>query len=363
MRRNMEPLSEPDYLELLDCIGQLHAFRELAELRNWLLDFALPRLVPSDWISYNEVDLVTPENTLAILKPETDHIFEQLFPRFREVIHEHPLITRQMQATTFPVHKISDFIAQDDYHKLSLYQDVYRHMRVEYQMAATIKLEPERVTAFALSREKADYTERDRAVLEALRPHLVVAFNNLALSQRSEAKLNYANLALEELSAATIIVSAPGQILYHTSDGLEWIGVKNREFLPKNILAWLSQPPTRGSSPGLDLVTQAGNIHIRAVPTVSRERFLLVVTQKQTSPADGTKQNQFGLSQREREVASWICQGKTNAEIAIILGISPRTIHKHVEHIFEKSGAESRFALALLLNGKAAKIAGSIGRQ
>jgi DNA-binding CsgD family transcriptional regulator len=52
------------------------------------------------------------------------------------------------------------------------------------------------------------------------------------------------------------------------------------------------------------------------------------------------------LSRRQQEVAHWIREGKTNMEIAAILGISPRTVQKHVEHIFEKLGVETRVAIA-----------------
>jgi DNA-binding CsgD family transcriptional regulator len=45
-------------------------------------------------------------------------------------------------------------------------------------------------------------------------------------------------------------------------------------------------------------------------------------------------------------VARWIREGKTNVEIARIMGISPRTVQKHIEHIFEKLGVESRVAVA-----------------
>jgi hypothetical protein len=104
-----------------------------------------PKLIPADWLSYNEVDLLHPEKTLSILKPEADGIMQRLFPRFNEVAHQHPLITGSMQSNDFPVHKISDFLAQPEFHELELYQDVYRHLGVEYQIAATIKLEPDRI--------------------------------------------------------------------------------------------------------------------------------------------------------------------------------------------------------------------------
>lgn len=50
------------------------------------------------------------------------------------------------------------------------------------------------------------------------------------------------------------------------------------------------------------------------------------------------------LTRREAEVMSWVARGKTNRDIADILGMSPRTVNKHLEHIFEKLGVETRTA-------------------
>ena len=52
------------------------------------------------------------------------------------------------------------------------------------------------------------------------------------------------------------------------------------------------------------------------------------------------------LTPREVEVLSWLAKGKTNRDIADILGMSPRTVNKHLEHIFEKLGVETRTAAA-----------------
>jgi DNA-binding CsgD family transcriptional regulator len=48
------------------------------------------------------------------------------------------------------------------------------------------------------------------------------------------------------------------------------------------------------------------------------------------------------LTEREREVLSWIAKSKSNPEIAIILDVSRRTVEKHVERILAKLGVESR---------------------
>ena len=54
----------------------------------------------------------------------------------------------------------------------------------------------------------------------------------------------------------------------------------------------------------------------------------------------------LGLSHREAEVLYWIAQGKTNPEIAVILGIARRTVATHVEHILAKLAVENRCAAA-----------------
>jgi DNA-binding NarL/FixJ family response regulator len=54
------------------------------------------------------------------------------------------------------------------------------------------------------------------------------------------------------------------------------------------------------------------------------------------------------LTPRETEVLSWLAKGKTNRDIAEILGMSPRTVNKHLEHVFEKLGVETRAAAAAL---------------
>jgi DNA-binding CsgD family transcriptional regulator len=55
----------------------------------------------------------------------------------------------------------------------------------------------------------------------------------------------------------------------------------------------------------------------------------------------------FGLTPREAEVLIWVAQGKTNPEVATILGIRPYTVRTHLEHVFSKLGVETRHAAGL----------------
>jgi len=59
------------------------------------------------------------------------------------------------------------------------------------------------------------------------------------------------------------------------------------------------------------------------------------------------KLGDLGLTPRETEVLAWVAQGKSNGVIGTILGISPRTVQKHLERAFPKLGVESRTAAAV----------------
>jgi DNA-binding CsgD family transcriptional regulator len=52
------------------------------------------------------------------------------------------------------------------------------------------------------------------------------------------------------------------------------------------------------------------------------------------------------LTTREAEVLYWIANGKTNKEIGEILGMSPRTVNKHLEQIYPTLGVENRTSAA-----------------
>jgi len=55
----------------------------------------------------------------------------------------------------------------------------------------------------------------------------------------------------------------------------------------------------------------------------------------------------LGLTAREAEVLLWIAQGKSNPDIAGILGCAENTVKVHVARIFEKLGVENRNAAAM----------------
>jgi DNA-binding CsgD family transcriptional regulator len=102
-----------------------------------------------------------------------------------------------------------------------------------------------------------------------------------------------------------------------------------------------------------------GGAHVRTAWKFSRSGRHLVVRLVRHPHADchfllveeqeGGSQTAAELSPREQEVARWMGRGKSNEEIAIILGISAHTVKNHLEKVFRKLGVENRHAASLAL--------------
>jgi DNA-binding CsgD family transcriptional regulator len=74
--------------------------------------------------------------------------------------------------------------------------------------------------------------------------------------------------------------------------------------------------------------------------------WLVVMRESDDAAVVEAVMHAFRLTAREAEVLYWVVKGKTNRDIGDILGTSPRTVTKHLEHVFEKLGVETRTAAA-----------------
>lgn len=86
------------------------------------------------------------------------------------------------------------------------------------------------------------------------------------------------------------------------------------------------------------------NLSIKITPCFDRSEYLLLLQKTGEDWNLDTLRNDLGLTGREAEILMWISRGKTNRDIGQILDSSPRTVNKHLEHIFEKLGVTTRSA-------------------
>jgi DNA-binding CsgD family transcriptional regulator len=104
--------------------------------------------------------------------------------------------------------------------------------------------------------------------------------------------------------------------------------------------------PTPGG--GFDLKTgESIGLHFAFLGVVGGDEYLFRIARAQEEGQEEVLRQQFGLTQRESEVLLWIGRGKSNKDIGDILGLSPRTVNKHLEQVYAKLGVENRASAAI----------------
>lgn len=76
------------------------------------------------------------------------------------------------------------------------------------------------------------------------------------------------------------------------------------------------------------------------------EHSIAVLLEFIPRPKDRHARVQGELTPQEDKVLHWVTAGKSNGEIAQILGLAASTVGKHLEHIFSKLHVENRTAAA-----------------
>jgi len=127
---------------------------------------------------------------------------------------------------------------------------------------------------------------------------------------------------------------------------------------PASLCDWVRERVTRAGDAGdagegdtWTCVTGTRRLHCSLHPASAEDEWLLVLTESNNGAAIEALSLQFRLTGREAEVLYWVAHGKTNRDIGDILGTRPKTITKHLEHVFEKLGVETRTAAAARVLG------------
>lgn len=128
---------------------------------------------------------------------------------------------------------------------------------------------------------------------------------------------------------------------------------------PPEVIAWVARESLRrraGAEPTTLTVARGSRriaFALHAMPDDSQDEgadreWLVVMRESDDASIVEAIVLAFKLTAREAEVLYWVVKGKTNRDIGDILGTSPRTVTKHLEHVFEKLGVETRTAAAAL---------------
>lgn len=166
--------------------------------------------------------------------------------------------------------------------------------------------------------------------------------------------------AVDVAGLGVVLVDALGRIAWRSPQAALWLQAIGQDVptapgqlpkaagqLPKALEAALNATDDRVVHTATEPALSVRNMGRAALG----ETMLLLELQREGHAA-ASRLAHAALTPRETEVLSWLAKGKTNRDIADILGLSHRTVNKHLEHIFEKLGVETRAAAAALASGQ-----------
>lgn len=151
-------------------------------------------------------------------------------------------------------------------------------------------------------------------------------------------------------ACALVVASQAGRIKYADAYARAWLRKffpldAARNGLPVEVRRWLAARKLRGGKKTLVVKDGGSVLTVRRHSPHPRDSVALLLSVTGRPPAHDNRK-QGPLTAREAEVLYWISVGKSDEQIAQILGIAACTVGKHLEHIYPKLGVENRTAAA-----------------
>ncbi|WP_316165820.1 MULTISPECIES: response regulator transcription factor [unclassified Bradyrhizobium] len=193
-----------------------------------------------------------------------------------------------------------------------------------------------------------DYVTKPIAVSEML-ARIRVHLANARMTQSARAALDVSGRFLLAVNREGRLMWATPQAQKLLSDSL---GTADDVVLPEALRLWLDQAQNgKGGAKAAASIPDHPELRLYYMGGAGPNEFLLRLAKESSGELPKEFSSEFGLTTREGEVLSWLSKGKTNRDIAQILGLSPRTVDKHLEQIYAKLGVENRTAAAAVATG------------
>ncbi|MBY0412251.1 MAG: LuxR C-terminal-related transcriptional regulator, partial [Burkholderiaceae bacterium] len=181
-------------------------------------------------------------------------------------------------------------------------------------------------------------------VVKPLRIPEVLA--RLATHVRNAHAIRLAREAVDVAGLGVVMIDGQGRVAWRSPQASRWIEAAFAlDPAPtESAAAWLVRARATGDQ--TRLLDDGRQLLARHMGASAIGESMLLLSHTTPDAAASRHLQKVSLTPRETEVLSWLSKGKTNRDIADILGMSHRTVNKHLEHIFEKLGVETRTAAA-----------------
>ncbi|MGC2239498.1 MAG: helix-turn-helix transcriptional regulator [Acidimicrobiia bacterium] len=340
-------LEESDAAAILRLLETLTAAETLDEYAHMTM-VGLIELIPCIDASYNEMN--PSANRISWASEPQNDAMDEYAPLFARLMRQNPLVRHFEDTADTRAMMWADVASFEDIAQTELYQEMFRPLGVEAQMAMVVPTPPGIVVGFAVNTGVEGFTERDRAVFNTLRPHLAHFYRSIQLREMARQAPGWTG-ALANGEGIVERVTDNSKLLADDAG----IQLAEGEPLPDAINAPFkagvngyhpSQPATLSRSTRIS--EEADGVVGWHVPGPVGPHVVVVQTH---ADAMGRRLSEAGLTGRQTEVALQLAEGGTNSVIARRLGIAEGTLRKHLERIYRALDVTDRASAIARIRG------------
>ncbi|BAT51172.1 transcriptional regulator [Nostoc sp. NIES-3756] len=367
----METLTHTDWQRMLEFVRSLYAPCSLDKFPTQVLT-ALPKLVGAETFAIGSFNIGdTPFSPRFYTFPRYEvGMAAESFTSQRQNFLAHPVAQHYFQTLDGQALAISDFFNEQEFQCREAFYAFFQSFGLADQMSIYFQLpsignadrfhQGQDHLVLSISRDRRNFTQRDRLILNLIRPHLQQAYENLVAFNQLQYQLVEQHQVTEQ--AAIISLSINGKVKWMTQKAGEilhhYFPPSNAKFfLPDLLQRWVNhqvfelvQSTETFTSPcPLRLELDGRRLTIRLNYNTELGQIYLLLEETQPIEFSIEVLQMMGLTKREAEVLFWLAKDQSTNEVAQLLGISDRTVKKHLENVYEKFGVKSRLAAVIYI--------------
>jgi DNA-binding CsgD family transcriptional regulator len=264
-------------------------------------------------------------------------------PEFIDIVNQsldqHPL-WEPIREGGAEVRCISRFASANQWENTMLYREALGLEGVKDHLSIEFGERRKYLDSVGIFRDRRGFSDRDIALMEMLMPHLGQAMENARIAEAAGIVGNLAD-------HATVLIDRQGKLL-HAPHEVSAAFTSDAGAPLAEVCRWMAASAEALRRGALDVTLSP--LRVRRGPQSFEMRMF-----HRHDPEGGyrilvrvSSAHQIILTPREWDALHWIREGKSNEEIATILGVKITTVKTHVQNLFRKLGVESRLAAARL---------------
>ncbi len=324
---------------------------------------ALARIVPSDFTTLSVCDLDAGRRFVSAVPSEPPGGVD--LASFDRFVTTHPLVRYHLQHPHARARRLSDCIGDAEFRRSELYDAYYRPLGLDRVLLVPIARETGRLSGIVLNRAGGDFTDDERALLDAIRVPVAALYRQAVSSACSACATGTLRCVANDERVAAVTLDRNFGIVDASGRALAWLAEIARRAppqssgaaLPAPIVNWLRAQigETAAARPGTHTASfvdeaSGARLVLHCVPRTCPSGCTLLIERDEFArhaPAPAPR-----LTPRQVEILGWIAAGKTDDCIAELIGVSRRTVGKHLQNMYRRLGVENRTGAVMRALGR-----------